>query len=89
MNMNKKEKMRKISEKQINNLTRHHIVRLLTILEKDERIDDEIKNHIKKEFWFHNQNLKEKLWERNLMFLNETHHPWKPTTKIKEDMSKE
>ena len=77
--MNKKEKMRKISEKQINNLTKHHIVRLLTILEKNGKIDDEIKNVIKKEFWFHNQNLKEKLWERNLMFLNETRHPWNPS----------
>ena len=79
--MSKNEKMRKISEKQVNNLTKHHIVRLLTILEKDGKIDEEMKNAIKKEFWFHNQNLKEKLWERHLMFLNETKHPWKPTLK--------
>ena len=79
--MNKNEKMRKISEKQVNNLTKHHIVRLLTILEKDQKVDEEMKNLIKKEFWFHNQNLKEKLWERKLMFLNETKHPWKPASK--------
>ena len=77
--MNNKAPVLKISEKQINNLTKHHIARILSFLEGDE-ITEETKNCIKREFWFFNQNLKQKLWNNNIIYLNEKVHPWKPNT---------
>lgn len=79
--MNNKDEMTKISEKQINNLTKHHISRIVSLLEKEEKINEENLNWIKREFWFLNQNLKQKLWNHNILRLNETNHPWHPAPK--------
>lgn len=70
--------MRRISEKQINALTRKHIARVLNKLEQEYDVPYWIKQEVKKEFWLHNQNLKEKLHKANLIELDDFENPWNP-----------
>lgn len=77
--------MRKISEQQINGLTRKHIARVLNKLEQEYDVPYWIKQEIKKEFWLHNQNLKEKLYRLDIINLDDTENPWNPD---KEDAAK-
>ena len=70
--------MNKISEQQINSLTRKHIARVLNKLEQEYDVPYWIKQEIKKEFWLHNQNLKEKLYKLDIISLDDTENPWNP-----------
>lgn len=67
-----------ISEKQINALTRKHIARVLNKLEQEFDVPYWIKQEVKKEFWLHNQNLKDKLYKANLIELDDFENPWNP-----------
>lgn len=72
------QKQTKIKETDINQLTKHHIVRVLATFEQNFPITEEMKNIIKKEFWFFNQNIKKRLFDNELIYLNEKKHPWHP-----------
>lgn len=73
--------MQRISEQQVNNLTLKHIARLLSKLEKEYDVPYWIKQEVKKEFWFFNQNLKEKLYKLDAILLDDLERPWDPERK--------
>ena len=73
--------MQKISEQQINNLTSKHIARLLSKFEEEYDVPYWIKQEVKKEFWFFNQNLKEKLYKLDAILLDDLERPWDPDRK--------
>ena len=75
--------MLQISELLINRLTRRHIARLIKKLEQGFEGDVPfwLSQEVKKEFWLHNQNVKQELWNRGLIILDDKKKPWTPRGK--------
>lgn len=79
--------MPQISEMLINSLTRRHIARLMKKLEQgfEGDIPFWLRQEVKKEFWLHNQNVKQKLWNKNLIVLDDKKKPWTPKVGAEEN----
>lgn len=73
--------MEKVSEQKINNLTKRHVARSLSKLEKEHDIPFWMIQIIRTEFWLFNQNIKEILYSSGCIDLDVKDKPWFPNHK--------